>query len=359
MGYAYQATVTIPAPTGGPHTDFTVVFKISSALLKPSPGGVIQHSGVAFTGGPTVPYDLIVSSDAAGTSLYNWTIKAWDQANGIAYIYVKIPNYSGALTLYVSIGNASVSSFPGGARGTAFDANTGLALLLPDGTTLNTADFSASANNGTNTGCTAASGQIDGGASLNGSTNKITFAQVIGAAAAAFTYECWINPTRYGNAAAGNAFFYQGPGTSQEGAAFMVYDGGGHTKSLRWSVANGGSYIYANNDIIALNAWQHVAFVYTVAGTTGTFYVNGVAAGSGSSGGTPPNTGGAIGYWYLSSDATRYFAGTLNDCRYSSVARSGDWIATEVANQTSIPLAGAFSPIVAGAPNSLTLVGCQ
>jgi len=359
VGYSYQATVTVPAPTGGPHSDFTILISGSDAKLKTvGNSGAIQNTVTRTYGSlnQTVPADLIISSDAAGTSLYNWGYDFYDGVNGTALIWVKIPNYSAGLTLYISIGNAAVNTYQGGSIGAEFDANTSLALHFPDGSTLVASDFTSNGNNGSINSVTATSGKIDGAASLSGATtNKITgFSQLIPGANTDFTCEFWIKPSSVGGAGSGNAFFYQGPGTSQEGAAFMVYTGGGHSNTLRWSVANGGSYIYGNDNIISTGVWQHVVFTYEGATNTGTFYVNGVSAGSGVATGTPPTAGVSLGYWYLSTDVTRYYQGLLDEGRFSNVLRSSNWIATEYANQNSAPSMGAFSPL----SNGVNLLAC-
>ena len=91
MGYGYQATVVIPAATGSTQTNFTVALTGTDTKLKTvTNGGQIQNTVTRV--GQTVPADLILSSDSAGTSLYTWGWDFYDAVNGIATLWVLIPS---------------------------------------------------------------------------------------------------------------------------------------------------------------------------------------------------------------------------------------------------------------------------
>jgi len=353
--YLYRATVNFSGATASSQTNITLAFSFNDLKLRDAAhGGLIQHLCSRNGGTNNVPCDFRFTDDpncGAGSTAFQWGFDGnYSPSAGTGNGWLLVPSYTtGGTTPYVCIDDSSVSSYPGGNAGAEFDSNTRLALHFPDGSALNAADYSATGNNGTINGASAATGEIDGGASLDGSTNRIQYSQAIAAGASAFTYECWINPSRVGANAQGNAFFYQGTGSSQEGLALMVYRDSTHLDTLRWS-RNGG-YLFANNNVITLNAWQHVAFVYSSG--TGTFYVNGVAAGSGSGTNSIPSTGAAIGFWYNSADASRYFQGGLDECRYSSTARSADWISTEYANQNAPAAVGAFLALSVWVPPAI------
>jgi hypothetical protein len=103
-------------------------------------------------------------------------------------------------------------------------------------------------------------------------------------------------------------------------------------------IPSGTNYIYlvSGDDEIAvrvsrpwsLNAWNHI--VVTVSQSAiATFYINGKQAAVSQTAVSLPQSDVAT------TTLGRNFIGTLDECRVSSSARSGDWIATEFNNQNS------------------------
>lgn len=346
MGYAYQASVSIPAPTSGTLTNFTAVIKVVDAtLLKPSgSGGQITNSGAAFTSGPTVPFDLVVSSDTAITSLYSWTIKSWDQTNGIVYIYLLIPSYTGALTVYVSIGNSSTTTWQGGTRGACFDSNTSLAILMADGITLSVVDFSSAIMNGSNTAGTVAAAAVDGGISMNGTSAFVSISGIT--ASTAFSWSMWIKP-------ANNSAFHSLIGGAN-GSFGLRVDTSGHVFGTK--TATGDDTV--STGTLSTSAFNHVAFVQTSANAY-TYYLNGAASGSFTSG----QNAFSVATTTIGKSASfgEFTPCIMSDVMYAatSTARPANWWATLYANGSSIPLAGAFSAIVTGGTNFITTLGAM
>jgi hypothetical protein len=106
---------------------------------------------------------------------------------------------------------------------------------------------------------------------------------------------------------------------------------------------------------LTINAWNHFAFTQTSLRAY-SYFINGAAAGSFSSGLAPLAATTDI---FRGENGGEFFPGSIDELRFASTVRSSDWIATEYANQFSPPSMSAFSPIGTGSVTSLTLLGCQ
>jgi len=363
MGYAYQATVTVPAPTGGPHANFTFLIKGSDTLLKLASlgtGGAIQNSTTrAYTGyNQTVPADLVLSTDAGITSLMSWGIDNWDSANGVVWIWVKITSYSAGFTIYVSIGNSLVTTYQGGSIASEFDANVQGDWHFPDGSTLALADFSQNtATNGAvaNNSPAAGAGQIDGAVSLP-ALAFLTCGTSQTLNPAAVTMEAWVNGSAYTNSYSG---VYERSNNTNGSMGLFVKAGGKVAVYVRGSgglVFNDG----AGTAVLSTGTWYHIVATYDSTNGLVT-YVNGASDNALAANGALGSLAGvtaSIGQDLLVG-SSRKFLGSIDEVRISSVARSAAWIATEYANQSSPPSIGAFSPISSGVAPTLTLLGCQ
>jgi hypothetical protein len=126
-----------------------------------------------------------------------------------------------------------------------------------------------------------------------------------------FTVEAWIYPTAF----TGNpAFCGQGSAGDAGRTLFYISTGGVPT------FTNGPSFTLASSGTVSLNAWTYIAF--TRSGSTGTWYINGSSAGTGSlSGISIQNTiltiGGSNPAW-----TAQYFGGYISNFRISTVART-------------------------------------
>jgi trimeric autotransporter adhesin len=101
------------------------------------------------------------------------------------------------------------------------------------------------------------------------------------------------------------------------------------------SGASGSRILTFSSGTVSANVWAHVYVTYD--GSTLRTYINGtmdVVTGSGSitvgSGSTDVGIGQS-----LISGYEGYFNGLIDEARFSSTARSADWIATEYNNQNS------------------------
>jgi hypothetical protein len=91
-----------------------------------------------------------------------------------------------------------------------------------------------------------------------------------------FTFEAWIYPTNIG----GNRGMYSISGGSGANPKFVIFLGSG-TPNIHYNNLPNGADIYTSaTSAVSVNTWSHIAFVRN--GSTWTWYINGVASGSGS-----------------------------------------------------------------------------
>jgi hypothetical protein len=166
----------------------------------------------------------------------------------------------------------------------------------------------AAATTGSPTVSTSGSGSI----SFNRSDQYLsTSATQIIPSTGDFTVEAWIYPTAF----TGNPVFCgQGSAGDADRTLFFISTGGVPT------FTNGPSFTLASTGTVSLNAWTYIAF--TRSGSTGTWYINGSAAGTGSlSGISIQNTiltiGGSNPAWTV-----QYFGGYISNFRISTVAKT-------------------------------------
>jgi len=164
------------------------------------------------------------------------------------------------------------------------------------------------ATTGSPTVSTSGSGSI----SFNGSSQYLsTSATQVIPATGDFTFEAWIYQTSF----SGNgAVWGQGSGGDPGRSQIYITSLGVPT------FTNGSSFVLSSSGTVSLNTWTYIAFVRS--GSTGTFYINGTSAGSGSlSGISIQNTIFTVGAtnpaW-----TTGYFTGYISNFRISDAART-------------------------------------
>ena len=169
-------------------------------------------------------------------------------------------------------------------------------------------DVYAAATTVNATASTSGSGSI----LFNGSSQYLsTSATQVIPATGDFTIEAWIYPTSFSGSP---VFCGQGSAGDAGRTLFYISTGGVPTFS------NGSSFTFTSTGTVSLNTWTYIAF--TRSGNTGTWYINGASAGTGSlSGITIQNTfvtiGGSNPLW-----TAQYFTGYISNFRISDVART-------------------------------------
>jgi hypothetical protein len=334
-GYAYKALVAFTGASGSTQSDITLVFSFSDTKLayKTTTGGQIQNLCSRNGGTNNVPCDFVFTDDstcASVTGSYTWGFDGdYDSAAGTGHGWVKIPSYTtSGVTPTVCFGDSSVSTYQGGSDGSEFDASTVSVFHLANGTTLSGTDFKG-AQTPTITAATATTGKIDGAGSFNGTTAKIAISPGI-TPATAFTFSAWIKPTNVSN-------YHSIVGGAHGSFGLRTEAGSGKLFATQTQVADD----TVSTIGVTINAWNHVVFVQN-ASADYSYYINGVQRGSFSGGRTGFDPVTAIG---VNPALSEFFPGLIDEVRFDSTNRSGDWIATEYANQNAPPVLGSFTPI--------------
>jgi hypothetical protein len=168
-----------------------------------------------------------------------------------------------------------------------------------------------------NTSTTTLITPVRGGGSFNGTTATLTSPgnSLFNLTTNDFTLEAWVY--FQGTTAACTIMGQQGGPSPNRGWLWTMGTGG--DMNIAWSLAGNGAISsggnYNSTALVPLNQWAHIAFVRKA--TTYTFYINGVAAGSGTMSGQV-NFVGSFGIGYTPNETTSgqsYFKGSISNIR--------------------------------------------
>src|SRR6266705_3801234 len=229
-------------------------------------------------------------------------------------------------------GNSSITTDQSN-QTAVWDANYKGVWHLPNGTSLTANDSTSNGVNGTITSTGAATGQIDGSGSFDGSSSKID----MGNASAldgmtALTISVWIKPTSLTGA---NRILTKWMGSILVGTKL----GAGDVLRLAVQKTGGGLSIFDSpTSTLTTGNWQHLVVTWSQPNTV-TISVNGTAKtvtitqDQNVTGIGPSSTVVQIGY--STDGAGNNFDGLIDEVRMSNVVRSADWTKTEYNNQSS------------------------
>lgn len=303
-------------------TNFPVLVSGTYTYLKTTGnGGDVQSSS---------GYDIFFTSDSAGSTLLSWEQVNWGATTGTVEYWVKVPTVSASTdtVIYIWYGNAATSSFQGGALGSAWNSNFKHVLHVKDGTTLNVTESTSNGNDGTNSGGTAATGQIDGGAGFTAGS-KITMvknlASIIGSSAS-HSISFWVKFTTH----TATDYLVDLDSANSIGAFINIKSG----DSVEWGYTSYRSY---SSVVTTTGVWYYFAFQKTAAGDNGGLYKNGVLQSSYAGTLGNPNTAASTGSQWgaYHSSGVLCLDGVMDEMRISDVARGADWFLTEYNNQSS------------------------
>lgn len=336
-GFTAFKTITID-PTkvsgGSDLSDFPMLFSGTFTYLKTTGNG----GDVTDTQGD----DIVFTSDSGCTTNLKFEQESYVATTGAVNYWVKIPTLSTSVNtlIYLCYGKSSVTTFQGDPEN-VWDTNykgvwhfkedpAGTAPQMLDSTSNNNdltanSDPTASSSSKINSGLsfdTTSSVSKTQNSSINGHTT--------------ITMSAWINPTTFGGSNQGRIF------DKTQGT------GSGHHFSLNGTIPNAIQLVRPGSNgtwtsaasVISTGSWSYVVVTYDYGSTANDpiFYVNGSVSATtefvapGSTSNTDSSNDLYIGNV---SSGVRGFDGGVDEPRYSSVIRSGDWITTEHENQSS------------------------
>ena len=156
MGFTYYGSLVIQASKCGSSSvsNFPLLVSVSDPTLKSTAnGGAVTNAN---------GYDIVFTSDQAGTSPLNWEVESWSASAGTWLGWVQVPTLpasSGSnLTIYVWYGNSAITTQQNTPSATWSSDYKGI-YHYGNGATISTADSTSNGNTVTLTGSpTAATG---------------------------------------------------------------------------------------------------------------------------------------------------------------------------------------------------------
>jgi hypothetical protein len=320
MAFTYYTPVTIDHTKcgGSDSSNFTVLFNTVDARFKTvANGGHVQNSS---------GFDIRPYSDSGLTTALNFELERYNASTGEVVMWIKegTVSHTSDTVYYLAYGDSSLST--DGSSTSAWDSTFTRVYHLKDGTTLSVID-STGIQNGTNSGATATSGQIDGAANFAAvSSQKITAGNL---SQTAITVSLWINDTLE-DIPYRTAF--------NMGASSVSYAGIDVKSNGKLNVAvqatTSRAYDGTGTHTLSAGTWYHVALTYdSSAGLVA--YVNAASDGTVSANGNMNSTSQPCEIGHSPAFNCCFWNGKIDEVHVANVARSADWITTEYNNQNS------------------------
>lgn len=279
-------------------------------------------------------YDIVFSSDAAGQNLLNYERELYTASSGQVIFWVQIPtlSHTADTVIYIWYGNSSITTDQSNPSGT-WDSNFQGVYHFGNGSTLSANDSTSNARNGTISGATAGSGQIDGAAGFNLTTDYSNYVEITGhfGNPTSGTLSGWANLTVDYTGGNGAEIISLG-----DNFAMRLDNSDGHNVFLCFYYAEGTWINVAATTESYVGAGWHY-FCFTVTAGTQLVYVDGVqvASGSNSPGIEYANGANTFIAHHGNGQTSFDFGGYIDEVRVSSSIRSADWITAEYNNQSS------------------------
>jgi hypothetical protein len=313
-GYFHRRPIVIDA-TKVPSADqvsFPVLISGVYPFLATANGGQVQNAN---------GYDIVFSSDCAGTNKLDHEIESYDPTTGSIAMWVRVPSLSHTANtvIYLQYGNPTITTSQEN-RTRVWDNNY-VGVYHFSGSALSAKDSTANANNGSLQGTPSAIvGQIGNGVNFSGSSDVIAI-NSIPLNGVSYTISSWFSwpmpATGSWNTLA------RGSGADHQ---LIVQESNWHLGSFD----NGTGTAFRDSGF-ALNTlstgWHYVTAVGAGAATT--YYIDGARVGAVSF-----KSNAQITYLGNYQGGSQQW-GKVDEARISNTARSADWIATEFNNQNS------------------------
>ncbi|HEY4340282.1 MAG TPA: LamG-like jellyroll fold domain-containing protein [Steroidobacteraceae bacterium] len=341
--YAPIGSIVFAGATGSTQSNITLAFSFSDPRLADT-----SHGGqmiLVSRNGANVPAGMALSTDATCATIAG--VNGWgfdgDYSNtagsGHGHVNVQSLTTSG-LTLTICK-DASLSSYQGGSLASEFAATLVGAWHLADAAT----DFGPNGCAGVPTSISSTTGLIDGGYAFSGSSARDAFGGTTCGSAGSgtagvldvfsFTYEADINTST----TSGDIYNGGASGLPQ----FRVNSG-----QLSLDNANVGNIGTSGATTVTTGVWHHVAATFDAAsacaGSSGTWalYIDGTQVGAGCKA-IPANwtTGNSkfINHTWRLGDVNTAPSMAVDELKVYGTPLTANYIATEAANQLSVPAA--------------------
>lgn len=332
-GFASCATITFDH-TKVQSTDqanFPALITGTYTFLKTTTnGGLVTNSS---------GFDVVFTSDSGCATNLDWEVESWSASTGLVYYWVRVPTLSHTVdtVVYMCAGKPSITTDQSNKTG-VWDSDY-LNVYHMNTATGSFTQADSTSNNNPLTGQSGAQvsnvAGIISGAQTNNATQKWLGsgqANYPSGTSLNFTIEAWTN---IGSLSVGSVAGFN-TGSTSNGSAVSLRVGSpvGASTGVDMDVIGSGTYYQGMS--LTTGVWYHFAVTSSGATSTGKIYLNSALQ--------TPNTGVASGYslgssahpaaWtFVPFTLSDPWNGTIDELRFSKIARSADWIATEYNNQ--------------------------
>jgi len=307
--------------SGGPHTNFPVL--ISSTLLDlrtVGNGGKVEDAN---------GYDIIFTSDAAGTIQLAHEIESYVSSTGEIGFWVRVESLAATTKIYMFYGNSGIATFQGdvtsnGVTGVWDNDYVGVYHLEEAG---GTHDDSAGSNDGTRNGNVLAAGKIAGGQLFDGDNDYVDLPDGSHDFSGAFSVSLW---AKWDDISGLQNLI----GKDQDGLnfAFVLIKNPSGELRLLTKLAGTQKSSTPHPATFSNDIWYHIIAVME-SNDDVTLYVN--AADPTTSAMTGRNDLGDFRIGETPDPYWNSINGTIDEVRISDTARDAQWIQTEFNNQDS------------------------
>ena len=220
----------------------------------------------------------------------------------VASVQVGTINSSSDVTIYLCVGNSSLTTFQGGATGSAWPSIYRDVKHFSKNGALDLTDYSTNGNTGTASGNFASSTSCPSGQCASNSTGNSGDASASGGFANG-TVEMWVNFASVASCCQ-TAFDTQTNG-------WQIYMSSGHLQCA----SDGNGTLVASTTVFVANTWYHIVCTAPLSGAgTAFLYVNGVQDNSGTQGSNVLNLWTGL-YYMSSSVAAQNVSGKIAEAR--------------------------------------------
>lgn len=317
-GYSYRRTITIDHTKCGSSdsTDWPFYFTGHADLKTTGNGGYVTNAN---------GYDIIFTSDAAGSNTLSYERVSWSASTGLGEFHIKIPTLAAAsdTVIYLWYGNSNVTTDQSNKTGT-WNSNFRAVYHFGDGATLSGSDATSNGETLTNYSATADTGKIGGAVRCSSTPTYIAQSDnTTGGAGPTnnFLLSAWIKINSMVTTWSQDVYTGWGAG----GPRIFVGDGSGRNPKF-WNGVQ-------TSTKLPLGTWKHLAV--RGSGGTYTYYVDGVAESTTIT--TAPSSASyghfLIGYDF--DDSSNKMDGWVDEARFSNNARSVSWVVADYNSQSS------------------------